>query len=101
MSPVPHCISLARGWKITEGRGERIFHAPSLPATVSQVRLVINPLRRDSQIQLNDEALAWNEKDSRLDCDVTHRLLSVNRLVVETIGSLPSFEVHLEIYEDE
>lgn len=101
MRPAPHRISLGRGWKITDGRGERVFHAPTLPPTVSHVRLVIAPRLRESQIHLNGDALAWTEDGSQLDCDITGRLRPVNRLVVENIGSLPSFEVHLEIYEDE
>jgi hypothetical protein len=100
MSQAPHRISLARGWKTSEGKGERIFHAPTLPASVSQVRLVITPQLRDSQIQLNGEALPWREGGSQLDCDVTQRLQPVNRLVVEHVDDLPPFEAHLEIYED-
>jgi hypothetical protein len=100
MSPVPHRISLGRGWKTIAGRGERIFHAPTLPSTVSEIRLVVTPQLRESQFQLNGEALAWRNNGSQLDCDITQRLQPVNRLVIENIGSLTSFEIYLEIYED-
>ena len=116
MSPSPHRISLARGWRTTDGRWERIFHSPTLPLTVTQVHLVIDPCPQGSRIRLNGSDLAWRERDSRLDCDIRSRIQSVNRLVVEipeaTLAAVSSandeasrthspFDIYLEIFEDE
>ncbi len=109
MSPTPHCISLARGWITAEGRWERIFHAPTLPATVTQVRLVVDPCPQRSQIRLNGHELTWTQTDSRLDCDITHRVQPTNRLSIElskragqdaSTASAPPFEAHLEIFDE-
>lgn len=110
MTPAPHRISLVRGWTYSPGRWERIFHAPTLPASVTHVRLVITPSpAADWQIQLNGQELTWSQGDSRLDCDIKDRLQPSNRLVIHSHdstdcnppmhGSLP-FEAYLEIFDE-
>ena len=110
MSPSPHRISLTRGWRTTGGRWERIFHSPTLPLTVTQIHLVIDPCPQNSRIRLNDRELAWRGEDSRLDCDISDCIAEVNRLVVEIrmvseihegLRSNSPFDVYLEIFEDE
>jgi hypothetical protein len=110
MTPTPHRISLARGWRGSLQRWERTFHAPTLPATVTQVRLVISLSQAKArQIQLNGEELTWNQRDSQLDCEVKDRLQSINKLVIHTddsthcnseIHSNPPFEAYLEIIDE-
>jgi hypothetical protein len=110
MTPAPHRISLARGWTDSPGRWERIFHAPTLPTSVTHVRLVITPSpAADWQIQLNGQQLAWNQKDSQLDCDIKNRLQPSNHLVIHitdgpdrnpAIHGNPPFEAYLEIFDE-
>lgn len=112
---MPHRISLRRGWKITASEPwERVFHAPTLPATTVAVRLVIAPCSSDAQIHLNGDELAWSQADSRLDCEVRDRLQRLNRLTLGGVlmershikegerQELPSpFDAYLEIDDDE
>ncbi|MCU0708724.1 MAG: hypothetical protein MUF23_10560 [Pirellula sp.] len=117
---MPHRISLRRGWKRSSPEWsapelwERIFHAPTLPASTIGVRLVIVPCFSGWQIHLNGNELTWSQTDSRLDCEVTHRLERVNRIIVRGIQTKPShakegerqellspFDAYLEIYDEE
>jgi hypothetical protein len=120
LTAMPHRISLRRGWKRTSPGlsapelWERIFHAPTLPASKIEVRLIIDPCYGGWQIHLNGHELTWSQTDSRLDCEVAHRLERVNRIIVRGIQTEPShakegerqelpspFDAYLEIDDDE